>query len=89
MEFRNRFLMLISLFSILNALAYGDYIMMMIPLMALYNMGEVNGNTSAHSSIQNMQVLEYTDHHIFYPLLLILLAIYGLYDYCILGCPQK
>ncbi len=31
--------MLISLFNILNALAYGDYIMMMISLMTLYNMG--------------------------------------------------
>jgi hypothetical protein len=32
--------MLISLFNIVIALADDDYIMMMIPLMALYNMGE-------------------------------------------------
>jgi hypothetical protein len=31
--------MLISLYSVLNALADGDYIMMMISLMTLYNMG--------------------------------------------------
>ncbi len=31
--------MLISLFNIPNALADGDYIMMMILLMTLYNMG--------------------------------------------------
>jgi hypothetical protein len=32
-------IMLISLFNIPNALADGDYIMMMILLMTLYNMG--------------------------------------------------
>jgi hypothetical protein len=39
MEFRKPVLMLISLFIVLIALAYDDYIMMMISLMTLYNMG--------------------------------------------------
>ncbi len=46
------------------------HIMMMISLMALYYMGGGVWEIPllwrpAHSSIQNMQVLEYTDHHIF------------------------
>jgi hypothetical protein len=83
MEFRKPVLMLISLFIVLIALADGDYIMMMISLMTLYNMGGGEWEIPllwcpAHSSIQNMQVLEYIDHHLF-SLLLILLSIYRLY----------
>jgi hypothetical protein len=71
-------------------------VMMMISLMTLYNMGGGEyGNTSAvvsctllHTEYASIGI--YTDHHIYsLSYMLILPAMYRLYDYCILGCPKK
>ncbi len=84
--------MLISLFNIVIALADDDYIMMMIPLMALYNMGEGEWEipllvscTLLHYRIYkywNILIVIYSPSYI-----LILPVICRLYDYCMLGSP--